>query len=278
MIASKEEIAKAEVEAWHRTNYRLDWLLYRTLGYAILSSTLAIYVFWDEAGRGQYTPSTILALSVTWLVLLSMGMLWYDFHTRVSYEHWPEVRARLSRHILVSVCSFGAAFVFAYGIHGVCTLIDRNITAPPATINGKPNIAATSNVVIGRIHWRKGDAPLTTFAKGARVNLNKTPNLKPAASFGDHAKASAPNNGKPAGTAAAVSKSGANKASSKPAKKADPPAKKPAAKPSKPAKKHGSSGLPSHPFNGMRTVWHGQNYHYYGGRWHLVAGHHRHHR
>src|SRR5262249_16458324 len=128
VIASREELAKAEVEAWHKTHYRLDWLLYRTVGYAVLSSTLAIYVFWAETGRISHPPAAVWC-SLTWALLLAMAMLWYDFHTRVAYERWPEVRRRLSRHIIVSILSFVVAVMCANAIHGMCVLIGK-LSAP----------------------------------------------------------------------------------------------------------------------------------------------------
>ena len=171
VIASREELTRAEVEAWHRTHYRLDWLLYRTIGYALLSSTLAIYVYWAEAGANQ-TLQTALALSVTWVVLLAFGMLWYDFHTRVSYETWPEVRRRLTRHIAVSCLSFVGAFVIANAIHGVSVLIDK--ANQPA-----PNMFAESvkdpTIPDRPVRWRKGGAkdPATKAAGVVSPGLEK---------------------------------------------------------------------------------------------------------
>jgi hypothetical protein len=161
VVASREELTRAEVEAWHRTHYRLDWLLYRTIGYALLSSTLAIYVFWAETG--STLPLEIsLALAVTWIVLLGFAMLWYDFHTRVSYETWPEVRRRLSRHITVSLLSFAGAFVIANGIHGVSVLIDR--ASEPTTIFSTSDKGP--EVPPRPVRWRKGGA------KGSNVKAN----------------------------------------------------------------------------------------------------------
>ena len=53
VLAREEELLKAQAEAWSKTHYRTDWLLARTLGYSILCSTLAIYVFWAETGHDQ---------------------------------------------------------------------------------------------------------------------------------------------------------------------------------------------------------------------------------
>jgi hypothetical protein len=266
-VPNQEEIAKAEVEAWHKTHYRQDWLLSRTLGYAILSSTLAIYIFWAESGQWPYTTGLILGLSLTWMFLLAMGMLWYDFHTRVSYEHWPEVRSRLSRHVVVSVLSFAGALVLAYTIHGASLLMDRAITAPPDYVNSIGS--KTSGSLARKIHWHKGLPPDMGKAAVTKIAPDKKPAAapaktaaatKPAAVSGKHAELYVPPATKP--------KTGATKTTAVVTKKATPPVK---AKPKvKPQPKPDS--LPKHAYGGQRVRFHGKPYHYYGGRWHLVRG------
>lgn len=263
VVAVTDEIAKAEVEAWHKTHYRLDWLLYRTLGYAFLSSTLAIYIFWAEAGRTDH-PVLAIWLSLTWMLLLGMAMLWYDFHTRVSYENWPEVRTRLWRHLVVSVLSFAAALVFANAIHGVSTLVDRAVTAPEPTVNGKPNVAATSNVSIPvrPVHWRKGAKPDVRNRGGAKGDKSATSKKPEAADATTNAaKPPTTTTPKPAGTVAKTA------AVVKPTPAKAAPAK------AKPAPK--KANLPTTAPEGTRVVWKGQNYHFYGGRWHLVRSNRR---
>lgn len=260
MVAVTDEIAKAEVEAWHKTHYRLDWLLYRTLGYAFLSSTLAIYIFWAEAGRTDH-PILAVWLSLTWMLLLGMAMLWYDFHTRVSYENWPEVRTRLWRHLVVSVLAFAAALVFANAIHGVSILVDRAVTAPSeTTADGKPNVAPDSNITVPPVHWRKGMKP-DLGRRGKAVNEKKAR----ANALDKAADPAATTPAPKTGTATTTSVTKPRTAKPEPAKAA--PAKETPAK-AKPAPKKAS--LPATAREGTRVVWKGQNYHYYGGRWHLV--------
>jgi len=139
VLAREEELLKAQAEAWSKTHYRLDWLLSRTLGYAILSSALAIYVFWAEAGR-DHPAEVTFGLAGTWMLLLALAMLWYDFNTRVSYENWTEVRRRLLRHIWVSILSFVVALGFAYGIHGLAALIDNVTPDPNAIAASQPKV------------------------------------------------------------------------------------------------------------------------------------------
>ena len=259
MIASREEIAKAEVEAYYKTHYRLDWLLYRTLGYALLSSALAIYVFWAESGYGEHPIGVVLGLSVTWIVLLAMAMLWYDFHTRVSYETWPEVRRRVSRHLVVSLTAFVAAFLFANVIHGACVLVDRSVTkSEPFKDTGYVPVRKH------KIHWANGVAP-NALAKGKPEKNGgkaaapaKDPS-KPASKPADTAK-------KPGASVTAAVKANpkavaASAKTAKPSPKTNAPIKK-GAPPKKPVVRYER--------NGARMVKNGLKYHYYGGRWHLL--------
>ena len=265
VIASREEIAKAEVEAYYKTHYRLDWLLYRTIGYAVLSSALAIYVFWAEAGHEEHPIQVVLSLSVTWIVLLAMGMLWYDFHTRVSYETWPEVRRRLSRHVLVSLTSFVAAFLLASMIHGVCVLID-NAIAPPVTYKDVKGIAPRT------IHWRKGLAPDKTLAaihaaKPAKKSDKPAAKSQPS-STANKAAAKAPATTKPAAKAPATETKPSPKVPAAVAKKPAPAPKK--SPPVKHVAQAPQRSLPRYAQNGRRMMRNGLKYHYYGGRWHLL--------
>ncbi len=265
MIASREEIAKAEVEAYYKTHYRLDWLLYRTLGYALLSSALAIYVFWAESGYGEHPIGVVLGLSVTWIVLLAMGMLWYDFHTRVSYETWPEVRRRVSRHLVVSLTAFVAAFLFANVIHGACVLVDRSVTkSEPFKDTGYVPVRKH------KIHWANGVAPSAlTKGKAAKPEKNSGKAVAPAKDASKPASKPADTTKKPAANVTATVKPApkAVAASAKPSPKTIAPAKK-AAPPKKVAPQKKS--VVRYERNGARMVKNGLKYHYYGGRWHLL--------
>src|SRR5438067_1032102 len=93
VLATEDEI-KAEAEAWHKTHYRSEWFLLHTVGYAVLASILVTYVFWDATHTRGAAGDAIWLWSLIWIVLLSAGLMAYDYRTRRSQETLGSILGR----------------------------------------------------------------------------------------------------------------------------------------------------------------------------------------
>jgi hypothetical protein len=187
VLASEQEIIRAEAEAWHKTHYRLEWFLLRTSGYSVLASTLAIYVFWAETGWTGHSLAMVASLAGAWVIFLTLMLLWYDMRTRGGHELTKDVRKRFPQHLLISVLSLLGSVVIAFMVHGLCQLVVTQDQAGLKGANlsgkgpgGKPVARAIHfNAAAAKAAGKKGKAGKTAPTKKAKVG---TTTAKPAGS------------------------------------------------------------------------------------------------
>src|SRR5947209_11372055 len=116
VLTKDDELVKAEAEAWHKTHYRSEWFVSRTLGYGIIVSVLAIYIFWD-ATRWTPTQNEMRIASAVWIAVIAVGLIIFDFRVRLAGENWGSVFRRLHKHLALSVATFLVSVAVATGIH-----------------------------------------------------------------------------------------------------------------------------------------------------------------
>lgn len=236
VLTKDEELVKAEAEAWHKTHYRSEWFVSRTLGYGILVTTLAIYFFWD-ATRWSPSRNEMQIGSAVWIALSALCLMFFDFRERLSNETWSTVFRRIHKHLALSVATFLISVVAALAVHAVAAAIAGQLSPIQATAGAQapieqpiPSVTVTKTIskppakkVKSQVKPPASTAKSTTKPSAAKATTNEAPaKAKPAAK-----PKAAPAKQKPA------------------AKKADPPARKVAAKKTLAKKKHSKKAHPA---------------------------------
>lgn len=207
VLTKDEELVKAEAEAWHKTHYRAEWFVSRTLGYAVILGSLAIYIFWDAT---RWTPSenAMRVASAVWIAAVAIALMIYDHKVRLAGETWKDVFRRIHKHLALSVGTFLVSIGIAFGIHSAAFAFAQMTQPLPS-----PTTGTTAQTLIPPI-------PTVTLTKTkSKPKVAKKP--KPAAK-------PAPPTAKPAAKKPVVTK--------KPAATKTPKPKKPAIKPKLKAK------------------------------------------
>ncbi len=133
VLIKDEELVKAEAEAWHKTHYRSEWFVGRTLVYGILVTALAIYFFWD-ATRWSPSRNEMQIGSAVWIALLALGLMFYDFRVRLANETWGDVFRRIHKHLALSVLTFLIALAATLAVHTAAVGIASEISPIPTPV------------------------------------------------------------------------------------------------------------------------------------------------
>jgi hypothetical protein len=182
-FTKNDEISKAEVEAWHKIHYRSEWFVERTFAYAVLLSALATYFFWDATRWEGSSVGAKILCSLLWILLISAGLMLYDYRTRRTSETWENIGRRAHKHLILGASTFIIAVAFTWVIHFIANGVAGPQPAPQTFIAnpgvGVPQLIPSVTVTKTKASPAPKKAPAKPAAKPG--SATQKPAAKPTA-------------------------------------------------------------------------------------------------